>query len=401
MHENKKYIFLMFRRKLGILIWDLYLYSIKIQTIIKQNSIKLYAEKSQTFKNTFNFFYWAGPGPLILSWPRLVRPSEQWSVYVNSGDSAVKKKKEKGKGRKADLLTLTVMLVAVERKPTMVHGGYDGGGQCLLQLFFFFPVQRTSLCCCFSSASVWFFSFWSLVGVELLVAFRRCGGGCWPVELLWGAMVALLLSRLCSFFFCCWSILPSQWRRCGSGGLENQRWFSFFLPSSSVTFFPHGSFLLFFFVFSFPFCLLSLSSPPLCFYFPPSLSRSLFCVSLFRCAVLVRLWWRMAVAAGRRRWADDGVGSAGAALSPPLFFPLSFLSGFPSRFLFFFFSFQFSSVLLRSSLFFPLTFPSLSVFFFSFLCPSFLLPLVSVSPLAFIARGCMRYCMNIVMAGVH
>jgi hypothetical protein len=38
----------------------------------------------------------------------------------------------------------------------------------------------------FSSASVWFFSFWSLVGVELLVAFRRCGGGCWPVELLWG-----------------------------------------------------------------------------------------------------------------------------------------------------------------------------------------------------------------------
>jgi hypothetical protein len=78
MHENKKYIFLMFRRKLGILIWDLYLYSIKIQTIIKQNLIKLYAEKSQTFKNIFNFFYWAGPGPLILSWARLVRP-------VNSG----------------------------------------------------------------------------------------------------------------------------------------------------------------------------------------------------------------------------------------------------------------------------------------------------------------------------
>jgi hypothetical protein len=116
---------------------------------------------------------------------------------VNSGDGVVKKKKkkEKGKGRKADLLTLTVMLVAVERKPTMVHGGYDGGGQCLLQLFFFFPVQRTSLCCFFFlSASVWFFSFWSLVGVELLVAFRRCGGGCWPVELLWGATVALLLS---------------------------------------------------------------------------------------------------------------------------------------------------------------------------------------------------------------
>jgi len=63
-----------------------------------------------------------------------------------------------------------------------------------LLLFFFFP-----------SASVWFFSFWSLVGVELLVAFRRCGGGYWPVELLWGATVALLLSMqrrepLFSFF---------------------------------------------------------------------------------------------------------------------------------------------------------------------------------------------------------
>jgi hypothetical protein len=45
-----------------------------------------------------------------------------------------------------------------------------------------------------SSASVWFFSFWSLAGVELLVAFRRCDGGCWPVKLLWGATMALLLS---------------------------------------------------------------------------------------------------------------------------------------------------------------------------------------------------------------
>ena len=37
------------------------------------------------------------------------------------------------------------MLVAVEWKPAMAHGGYDGGGQCLLQFFFFFPVFR--LCC--------------------------------------------------------------------------------------------------------------------------------------------------------------------------------------------------------------------------------------------------------------
>jgi hypothetical protein len=104
---------------------------------------------------------------------------------VNSGDDVVEKKKtkkEKGKARKADMLTLTVMLVAVERKPTMVHSGYDGGGQCLLHLFFFFPVQRHQPLFFFfflpsSSVSIWFFSFWSLVGVELLVAFRQCGGG--------------------------------------------------------------------------------------------------------------------------------------------------------------------------------------------------------------------------------
>jgi len=57
MHENKKYIFfLIFQRKPGILILDLYLYGIKMQTNIKQNLIKLYAEKSQTFKNIFIFF---------------------------------------------------------------------------------------------------------------------------------------------------------------------------------------------------------------------------------------------------------------------------------------------------------------------------------------------------------
>jgi len=72
----------------------------------------------------------------------------------------------------------------------------------------------------FSSASVWFFSFWSLVGVELLVAFRRCGGVCWPVELLWGATVALLLSmqrREPLFSFFCLIDTPSSvaalWQR--------------------------------------------------------------------------------------------------------------------------------------------------------------------------------------------
>ena len=46
-----------------------------------------------------------------------------------------------------------------------------------------------------SSTSVWFFSFWSVVGVELLVAFKRCGGGCWPVELLWGCCFLFSVDR--------------------------------------------------------------------------------------------------------------------------------------------------------------------------------------------------------------
>jgi hypothetical protein len=88
------------------------------------------------------------------------------------------------------------MLVAVERKPTMAHGSYDGGGQCLLQLFFFFPVQRISLCCCFffrlllfgsSPFGLWWgWSCWWLLdgAVEVAGRWSCCGE----------ATVALLLS---------------------------------------------------------------------------------------------------------------------------------------------------------------------------------------------------------------
>ena len=90
------------------------------------------------------------------------------------------------------------------------------------------PCKDTSLCFfASSSASVWFFSFWSLVGVELLVAFRRCdggdGGALWlrTGELLgrWFFFLSLcflyffLLPLLCFFFYflwwwyCCWWLL--------------------------------------------------------------------------------------------------------------------------------------------------------------------------------------------------
>jgi len=41
--------FSMFRQKLGVLILDLYLYGIKIQTNTKQNLVEKYTGKSQIF----------------------------------------------------------------------------------------------------------------------------------------------------------------------------------------------------------------------------------------------------------------------------------------------------------------------------------------------------------------
>ena len=51
MLENKNIFlkFLIFWQKLGILILDLYLYNIKIQTNTKQNSVEKYAGKSLIF----------------------------------------------------------------------------------------------------------------------------------------------------------------------------------------------------------------------------------------------------------------------------------------------------------------------------------------------------------------
>ena len=101
----------------------------------------------------------------------------------NSGDGAVKKKKEMGKGRKADLLTLTVMLVAVEKKPTMVHGGYDSGGQCLLQLFFFFPVQR-------HQPLFFFFAFLVYFCLVLLLLVTGGGGAAGGFQTVWWRLLA-------------------------------------------------------------------------------------------------------------------------------------------------------------------------------------------------------------------
>ena len=55
--KQKIYIFLMFWRKPGILIPDLYLYSIKIQTNPKQNEVENCAGKSQIFLKKIFFFF--------------------------------------------------------------------------------------------------------------------------------------------------------------------------------------------------------------------------------------------------------------------------------------------------------------------------------------------------------
>jgi hypothetical protein len=65
MHENKTF----FLRKPGILILDLYLYSIKIQTNIDQNAVKNIQENHKFFEKKFRIFFGLDPArPTWLGW---------------------------------------------------------------------------------------------------------------------------------------------------------------------------------------------------------------------------------------------------------------------------------------------------------------------------------------------
>jgi len=97
----------MFWWKPGILIPDLYLYGIKIQTNIKQNSVEKYAGKSQIFINIFlNFFYGVGSGPIILGWGGAVQLSKQWRsppLFTQNSGGGNWRRRSGEEGRGADL----------------------------------------------------------------------------------------------------------------------------------------------------------------------------------------------------------------------------------------------------------------------------------------------------------
>ena len=84
MHKNKiffYFLFFLFQQKPGILIPDLYLYNIKIQTNINQNAVKNIRENHKFFEIIFEeilfYFYffmsWAQPGPC--GWAGPSRPN--------------------------------------------------------------------------------------------------------------------------------------------------------------------------------------------------------------------------------------------------------------------------------------------------------------------------------------
>jgi len=63
MHKNSFLFFSIFWRKPGISIPDLYLYSIKIQSNIDQNEVKILRKITNFFEIIFENFFLAGPSP--------------------------------------------------------------------------------------------------------------------------------------------------------------------------------------------------------------------------------------------------------------------------------------------------------------------------------------------------
>jgi len=90
----------MFWPKSGILIPDLYLYGIKIQTNIKQNLVEKKLEKKYNFQN----FFWIGSDPAHhFGLGRRCQPIKQWAsplftCSVNSGEEDAEEEEGGGEG---------------------------------------------------------------------------------------------------------------------------------------------------------------------------------------------------------------------------------------------------------------------------------------------------------------
>jgi len=212
MHENKN-IFLKktFWRKTGILIPDLYFYDIKIQTNIKQNLVKKYAEKSQIFLIFFLFFFldWAGPGPLILGWIPLLHEQWMW-IIIHARYSRIageKKKKKKGGGR---LTCDGGGLAGVKGNvvPAVVADGGWGGGLSSSPLCFAVLFSSSVFC---SLCQQGFFPLCSGCVASLLFTVDHSGGGEARRQLLRFFLVPRVLPLSTTSSSLCFIPSPTLW----------------------------------------------------------------------------------------------------------------------------------------------------------------------------------------------
>ena len=213
MHENKNIFFSIFWQKSGILILDLYLYGIKIQINIKQNSIQKYTGKSQNFKNIFLNFFGLG-----LTRPNHFGMGRRYSAQKIDSLSTVhfaeqwRSRGRKRRRRRRRRLTL--------RWGAVIHGGRSGlqqqreRDQRDITVLIFFSVYLLFFSFPFSFVlhfllSVFLLCF--LAMTVLLVAHGASGGGklgrvVWPVILLPFSAFFVFLLRSISYLLLLFSL---------------------------------------------------------------------------------------------------------------------------------------------------------------------------------------------------
>jgi len=153
----------MFWWKPGILISDLYLYGIKIQTNIKQNLVEKQNAKKLQF---LIFFNWPNPTQPFWVW---LQASPLFTCNVNSGEEDAEEE-EGGEGGERRRLTCggsRSLAVLLEATGSSAGGGAGGSRWFFSSLFFF------SISLCFPSLLrlflLYFFLLFSLLLFFLLL----------------------------------------------------------------------------------------------------------------------------------------------------------------------------------------------------------------------------------------